>query len=335
MLYEMATGIVPFRGGNTVEIVQSILNNVPVAPVTLNPDVPPELENILKKALEKNRDLRYQHASEIRTDLQRLKHDVESGSAWSADRSPWHPNPGSEGVRVWLQALFRPVSPPGLRFWVPFLVAFILIWTSDFVFEHMVEAGESPGVVQTVLGLVRVYQWLVDSARKPDQRYTAVVAIDPKKEPEIPSVYERCRQRKVIAQLISRIHTASPAMVVVDKYFSPTSCPESDDDLRKAISSVTRDTVVVVGKRIDENNPVATKAGDRYFLVPSLNLAAQSPQFREAVVNLDPDTRRVHLRWEAYETQEQAEKVIGPAALARHNGPALHSLAGAPGRKTP
>ena len=75
---------------------------------------------------------------------------------------------------------------------------------------------------------------------------------------------------------------------------------------------MTRDTVVVVGKRIDEENPVATKAGDRYFLTPSLNLAAQSPQFQEAVVNLDLDTRRVPLRWEAYETQEQAEKVTGP-----------------------
>jgi serine/threonine protein kinase len=310
MLYEMATGSVPFSGETTMDVLQSILHNAPVAPVMLNPHVPSELENILKKALEKDRELRYQHASEIRSDLQRLKLDLESGRALSAHRSRWFPNTRSEGVRIWLQALLRPASPPGRRFWVPFLVALILITTSEVLFEHVIE--ESPGVLQTVLGLSRVYQWLVDSVRKPDQRYTAVVAIDPQKEPEIPSLYDRCRQRKVIAQLISRVHTASPAIVVVDKFFSPTSCPESDDDLRKAISSVTRDTVVVVGKRIDEENPVAAKAGDRYFLTPSLNLAAESPQFQEAVVNLDPDTRRVHLRWEAYETQEQAEKVIGP-----------------------
>jgi serine/threonine protein kinase len=75
MLYEMATGFLPFRGETTLDVLESILNKVPVSPVRLNPDVPAELEIMLSKALEKNRDLRYQHASEVRSDLQRLKRD--------------------------------------------------------------------------------------------------------------------------------------------------------------------------------------------------------------------------------------------------------------------
>ena len=79
VLYEMATGQLPFRGDSTATIFDSILNRAPVAPVRLNPDLPPKLEEIINKALEKDRNLRYQHASDIRTDLQRLKRDTDSG----------------------------------------------------------------------------------------------------------------------------------------------------------------------------------------------------------------------------------------------------------------
>jgi len=79
VLYEMATGTQPFRGESAGTIFDSILNRAPVPPVRLNPDVPAELERVIDKCLEKDRDLRYQHASDIRTDLQRLKRDSDPG----------------------------------------------------------------------------------------------------------------------------------------------------------------------------------------------------------------------------------------------------------------
>jgi serine/threonine protein kinase len=79
VLYEMATGAMPFRGETSGVITEAILNRVPVAPVRLNPDLPAELERIVSKALEKDRNLRYQHAADMRADLQRVKRDTTSG----------------------------------------------------------------------------------------------------------------------------------------------------------------------------------------------------------------------------------------------------------------
>jgi serine/threonine protein kinase len=79
VIYEMATGTVPFRDDTSGMIFDSILNRAPVPPLRINPDIPRKLDEIISKALEKDRTLRYQHASDIRTDLQRLKRDSDSG----------------------------------------------------------------------------------------------------------------------------------------------------------------------------------------------------------------------------------------------------------------
>jgi serine/threonine protein kinase/tetratricopeptide (TPR) repeat protein len=109
VLYEMATGTLPFRGESSGVIFKTILDGTPTPAVRLNPDVPPKLEDIINKCLEKDRNLRYQHASEIRTDLQRLKRDSDSGrssAASSGTLAAPHGKVWKIAVSVLLIALF-------------------------------------------------------------------------------------------------------------------------------------------------------------------------------------------------------------------------------------
>jgi serine/threonine protein kinase/tetratricopeptide (TPR) repeat protein len=106
VLYEMATGTLPFRGDTSALIFDAILNRAPVAPVRLNADLPAKFEDIINKSLEKDRNLRYQSAADIRADLQRLKRDTDSGRAIAqssgsipvAQEIPAHPTRPAPGV---------------------------------------------------------------------------------------------------------------------------------------------------------------------------------------------------------------------------------------------
>jgi eukaryotic-like serine/threonine-protein kinase len=107
VLYEMATGMLPFRGESSGVIFKAILDGSPTSAVRLNPDVPAKLEDIINKALEKDRNLRYQHAADVRTDLQRLKRDSESGhlSAASSAAGPAVVAPAARVGKLWKIAI--------------------------------------------------------------------------------------------------------------------------------------------------------------------------------------------------------------------------------------
>ncbi len=116
VLYEMSTGKQPFRGESSGVIFDSILNREPVAPVRLNPDLPADLERVIDKCLEKDRNLRYQHASEIRTDLQRIKRD--------------------SGSRPMTTSLDVPVSVNLWKIVTAALVAALVIGAASYYFFH-------------------------------------------------------------------------------------------------------------------------------------------------------------------------------------------------------
>jgi eukaryotic-like serine/threonine-protein kinase len=150
VLYEMSTGSLPFRGETSAAMFDSILHKAPTAPVRLNPELPAKLEDIINKALEKDRNLRYQHASDIRTDLQRLKRDTDSSrSAIAAIAEPvtsagvvvTTPPTGTAVVSQTAQS-GTSVAAPSLRKkskrWLPIAVVVIvaLIWSAIFFYMH-------------------------------------------------------------------------------------------------------------------------------------------------------------------------------------------------------
>jgi len=130
VLYEMTTGTLPFRGESTGVIVEAILNRAQVSPVRLNPDVPAELERIINKCLEKDRELRYQHAADVCTDLKRLNRDRGSGRPVDHASGSTAPTPGlisSSGA-----ASAEVVSRSGSGIWSLAMILLVLALTAGY-----------------------------------------------------------------------------------------------------------------------------------------------------------------------------------------------------------
>jgi serine/threonine protein kinase/tetratricopeptide (TPR) repeat protein len=108
VLYEMATGRLPFQGATSAAIFDQILHRAPVSPVQLNPEVPPELAQILNKALEKDRRLRYQSAADLRADIERLRRDTDSGRSAAVRTAEWRSSSATISAPATPQAAARP-----------------------------------------------------------------------------------------------------------------------------------------------------------------------------------------------------------------------------------
>ena len=195
VFYEMVTGVLPFRGETLGVIAEAILNQSPVAPVRLNPDIPPKLEEVINKALEKDKKLRYQSAADIRTDLQRLRRDsdksrsavaigqVESKAAATSTPFRWAAATGAIIVVAALVVggwLFFSRKAHALTDKDTIVLADFTNTTGDTVFDGTLRQGLSVQLEQSpflsIISDQQIQQTLQMMDRKPDAKLTAEIA---------------------------------------------------------------------------------------------------------------------------------------------------------------
>ena len=170
VLYEMATGALPFRGDTSGVITDAILNRVPVAPVRLNPGVPAELERIINRALDKDRELRYQHASDIRAELKRLKRDTDSGriSGSGAVQGLAPETASSSAPAVAVQPSVKPARPKYVL-----VAAWVLFLAAAFAAYHFWSRSNTPSGPAKITKISHWNKSMDYAALSPDGRTIA------------------------------------------------------------------------------------------------------------------------------------------------------------------
>ncbi|HXZ13614.1 MAG TPA: protein kinase [Candidatus Sulfotelmatobacter sp.] len=187
VLYEMATGTLPFRGDTSGLVTEAILNRMPVAAVRLNPDLPPKLEEVINKALEKDPEMRYQSASEMRADLKRLRRDTDPGRVTGTVQIPeYEPPPISRARSGETVVASQPrVSVPGVMAPAPAAPSYKIFWILG-IFILLAAAGAGiyffrdrfkiPGGPAKVSQISHWHKPMIGARLSPDGRTVAFTA---------------------------------------------------------------------------------------------------------------------------------------------------------------